>query len=65
MDPISEVSGIKRRLANLGFYSGPMDGDMDEETQEALARFQTQQGLPATGQADEATRQKLLDRHLC
>jgi peptidoglycan hydrolase-like protein with peptidoglycan-binding domain len=63
LNPISEVSGLKARLANLGFYNGPIDENLDAATQQAISAFQFKKGLPVTGLADDATRQKLQDVH--
>ena len=63
LDPISEVSGIKARLANLGFYTGPIDANLDDATQNAISAFQTKQGLPVTGTADDATKDQLQKLH--
>jgi hypothetical protein len=61
--PVSEMSGVKSRLANLGFYNGPIDANLDDATQKALSAFQTKQGLPVTGKADDTTTEKLLNLH--
>lgn len=63
LDPISEVSGIKARLANLGFYKGPIDGNLDVATQNAISLFQSRKGLEVTGTASDATVQKLQAIH--
>ena len=63
LNPVSEVSGLKARLANLGFYKGAVDETVDGKTGQAIRAFQTKQGLPVTGAVDDATRQKLLDIH--
>lgn len=63
LNPISEVSGLKARLANLGIYKGPIDENLDDATKQAISAFQAKKGLPVTGQADDATRQKLQDLH--
>jgi hypothetical protein len=63
LNPISEVSGLKARLANLGFYKGPIDENLDPATKQAISSFQQKKGLPVTGVADDATRQKLQDLH--
>lgn len=39
LDPLSEISGIKARLQNLGFYDGPIDGNLDDSTRTAIAHF--------------------------
>ncbi len=61
--PVSEISGVKSRLANLGFYKGPIDDNLDPATQKALSAFQTKQGLPVTGEADDATKNQLQQLH--
>ncbi len=65
IDPITEIIGIQARLSNLGFYLGPMDGKMNPETIEAIKYFQTEHGLTANGEADQVTRDRLLDEHGC
>lgn len=59
LDPISEPSGVKARLKNLGLYRGPITGGLDADAAEALRAFQTRRGLLATGQIDEPTRAAL------
>jgi hypothetical protein len=63
LNPITEVSGLKARLANLGLYQGTIDENLDSATQSAISAFQTQQSLPVTGLADSATQQKLQSLH--
>jgi hypothetical protein len=63
LDPISEMSGVKARLANLGFYRGALDEKEDAATAKAISAFQTKQGSPATGKLDDATRQQILQVH--
>ncbi len=79
LDPVDERSGLRTRLAQLGFYpvdwlaalveAPDPDGDGAEEaTEEALDRFavaafQEAHGLAATGEIDDATRAALVERH--
>jgi hypothetical protein len=63
LNPISEVSGLKARLANLGYYRGPIDENLDPDTQRAISAFQAKQGLPVTGVADNATQAQLQKNH--
>ena len=46
---------VQRRLRNLGFNPGPLDGIWGRKTTSALLRYQAAQGLPATGVLDRAT----------
>jgi hypothetical protein len=59
LDPVEEMIGVQQRLQNLGFYSGALDGVMNEEMADALAAFQSSVDLEGTGELDDATRDKL------
>ena len=39
LDPASEVSGVQARLLNLGFYTGGITGNLDDETRTGIAHF--------------------------
>ena len=54
------VGQAQERLKAAGFDPGYIDGVIGYRTREALRRYQASQGLPVTGQLDEATRQVLL-----
>jgi murein L,D-transpeptidase YcbB/YkuD len=55
LQPVSETKGVEARLKNLGFT-----GDSLED---ALKAFQKRFGLDETGQADQATTDKLTEVH--
>ncbi|MFO0550729.1 MAG: peptidoglycan-binding domain-containing protein [Polyangiaceae bacterium] len=59
LDPISEPTGVAGRLRNLG-YSVAIGV---EGLAAAVAAFQRDQGLPETGQVDDATREALEQHH--
>ncbi len=63
MNPVEYASGVQARLKNLGYFKGEISGSLDDETRQALRRFQREQGLEATGEADQATRDALLTSH--
>ena len=63
LNPMSEVSGVKARLANLQFYFGPIDENLDDATKQAISAFQSRKGLPVTGVADDATKAMLQKTH--
>ena len=63
LNPVTEISGIKSRLTNLGFYKGPIDENLDDDTKRALRAFQRRKGLPVTGNPDDATQAQLLKIH--
>lgn len=53
------VRTVQQRLKNLGYYSGSVDGDFGEATQEAVMAFQRQNGLTVDGKVGENTLAKL------
>jgi N-acetylmuramoyl-L-alanine amidase len=63
LDPVEEASGVQARLNNLGYDCGKVDGIIGPKTQEAISHFQSQNGLPETGHADAATKNKLKQLH--
>ncbi|MEW6505931.1 MAG: peptidoglycan-binding domain-containing protein, partial [Chloroflexota bacterium] len=63
LNPLSELSGIKHRLANLGFDCGDTSDEATSGLAAALRAFQEKHGLRVTGEADQATRDKLQELH--
>lgn len=63
LDPPEEVSGIQKRLTNLGFDAGPADGVLNDKTKAAIRKFQGRFGLPVTGEADQATVDAITAQH--
>jgi len=53
------TSFIQQRLKALGFYKGPLNGEKTTSTTNALAAFQKNQSIPATGSPDTTTINKL------
>ena len=47
--PRTEVRNAERRLADLGYWTGVVDGIFDSTTQSALIAFQKWEGRPVTG----------------
>jgi hypothetical protein len=64
LNPIDYASGVQGRLKNLGYYKEEF-ADYDDNTADAISRFQEKMGLPITGQADDATKQALMQAHGC
>jgi hypothetical protein len=63
LDPLESTSGVQGRLANLGLYTGPVDGVLGPETRRALRSFQSLQGLRVHGGLDRETLDRLRDAH--
>ncbi len=65
IDPIAEITGVRKRLSNLG-YPCLIDGDqMTDDLDAALRQFQAANGLTGTGQIDDPTKDKLQSMHGC
>ena len=54
-----QVKEAQMALQQKGFNPGPVDGIMGPKTHKALASFQRQQNLHASGQLDERTAREL------
>ena len=46
---------IQERLKAEGVYAGPVDGEVNAQTEAALRAYQQKRGIPVSGAADEAT----------
>ncbi len=53
------VRQAQRQLNVAGFNPGPENGLLNSDTQDAIRQFQKKQGLPATGELDQTTADKL------
>jgi len=51
----ADVTALQTALVARGFQAGPIDGEFGPLTQAAVTAFQTAQGLPVIGIADNAT----------
>lgn len=49
------VARVQVRLARLGYYPGPIDGDFGPMTRAAIQTYQSEYGLPVTGRLDRRT----------
>ena len=69
LDPIGTDSGARMRLTHLGFYGASVEGADeyeafdDKQLAAAVAAFQAENGLPATGALDDATRKAIVVAH--
>lgn len=66
LDPLTERTGVEKRLQHLGYLSPPgaeRDPDHEATVARAIGRFQSASGLPVTGAVDDATRDALRSAH--
>lgn len=63
LNPADEIDGVQARLANLGYYAGPIHGKLDDATIAAIRHFQHDNDLDPSGAIDEATASALNDAH--
>ena len=47
------IAKLQRNLLQLGYYDGPIDGDLGAQTTKAIRAFEAEIGLPITGQVSE------------
>ena len=50
---------VQERLRTEGVYTGPVDGEMNAQTEAALRVYQQKEGLPVSGAADAETLKQL------
>jgi hypothetical protein len=65
LDPVETWPGLKARLGNLGYYSGPAGGAEDEALRHAVEEFQCDHGLRVDGVCGTVTRERLVQEHGC
>jgi len=53
--PDQVIINVQRVLQQLGYYAGDLNGSLGVDTRQALAAYQQDYGLNATGVVDEAT----------
>lgn len=54
-DSGSQISELQKRLTELGYYNASISGTFDQITEDAVTRFQRDNGLPADGIVGAAT----------
>ena len=65
LDPVDEISGVRRRLSNLKYHCLPTGNEMTDDLAVALQDFQGNNGLKVTGRIDDETKDKLKTLHGC
>jgi len=62
IQPLSEFSGVQRRLRMLGYYSWNVDGIFGPRTERALLNFQADNQLEINGLCNDETKAKLREK---
>ena len=57
--PGDQTREVQQALADLGYYPGPINGQLTLKTKSSLIRFQQDQDLAVTGLIDEATLERM------
>ena len=57
------VRTVQKKLKELGYYTGSIDGDFGKETDKAVKAFQKANGLTPDGKVGEQTLKKLNDKN--
>jgi N-acetylmuramoyl-L-alanine amidase len=65
LDPVTTVTGVQARLANLGYKVGPIDGKIGEKTWHAISAFCYEQEIdhPPHGTINDTFLDKLQEVH--
>jgi peptidoglycan hydrolase-like protein with peptidoglycan-binding domain len=50
---------VQERLKAEGVYAGPVDGELNAQTEAALRQYQEKRGIPVSGAVDEETLRQL------
>ena len=56
---VDDVRLAQKALGRLGYWSGPVDGDLTPQLRSAIEAYQKDQKAPATGLLDDATLKRL------
>lgn len=55
LEPDQVVANVQATLQQLGYYGGPITGELDQATRDAIANYQSDHGLYITSAIDEPT----------
>jgi hypothetical protein len=58
-EAVAHTAALQAVLAVAGYWTGPIDGEWSDALTAALEQFQTDLGVPATGEVDAATLEAL------
>jgi peptidoglycan hydrolase-like protein with peptidoglycan-binding domain len=65
LHPLTETSGVRQRLANIGYVADAGSDRYSPRDGAAIRRFQQDQQLPPSGRPDSQTTERLRTVHEC
>ena len=65
LNPIDEVEGVQKRLHNLGYDCGEINGVVGTKMAKTLKVFQRDNSLKESGNVDQASKDKLKELYGC
>ncbi len=65
MDPVETIVGARKRLSNLGYHCTTGENAMTPELKDVIGRFQKDNDLKVNGELNDATKDKLKEKHGC
>jgi hypothetical protein len=65
MDPADTIIGARKRLSNLGYRCTTSENEMTPELKDVVGRFQKDNDLKVDGELNDATKNKLKEKHGC
>jgi N-acetylmuramoyl-L-alanine amidase len=65
MDPVDTIIGARKRLDNLGYRCSTQENEVTPELKDAVAGFQKDNDLDVNGELNDATKDKLKEKHGC
>jgi Putative peptidoglycan binding domain len=63
LEPVETLEGVQIRLRNMGYFFGEIDGQMSDDLEEAIVRFQADCNMEPTGEIDDPTRAQLKSKY--
>ncbi|HVV70432.1 MAG TPA: peptidoglycan-binding domain-containing protein [Chthoniobacteraceae bacterium] len=57
--PARTAADVQAKLAQMGYYTGDVDGDIGPLSRQAIANYQNDHGLPVSGVIDDQLMQSL------
>ena len=63
LEPPDTDKGVQHRLKNLGYYFGPLNGNIDDKTQSSVEAYKGDSGMTKDKTVDDPLKNTLRDDH--